>query len=535
MRRDRSPSAWQGRSVWRLARSAVAVLALLGGVQSGLAGTAQAATAASLCTSANGPFATATVGGGLYQIMPDEWNSSAEVCMSSDGGADFTVTSSALSSATNAQAGAPGAYARISYLPRANQLPTPVATMGDTLTSWQTTTGAPGQYDVSYDIWYADTATGCGPTTSHELMIWLNRQQGPVPLGSAGPQVTLGGRAYQVYEYQSASTGKQVISYLMTNPTSSVYDLNLRTVTADAVVRGYVPANGELCSVQAGFEIWNGGAGLATNSFSYQPAVGLPTGNVTSGVPGKCLDGGDNAPDPAATALPADLWSCATTAGQSWTVGNDGTVQALGKCLDVTGGATTPGTPVELWPCNGRGSQVWEQNGRTLVNPESGLCLTDPSASAADGTRLVLSTCGAAGQDWRYPYGGQPIWSSFTNKTTNLCLSGGTDSPASVSLHGCTSSPSPAQNWQFVNDGTLRVSTGSCLDAGSAGTDGSTVQLAPCSGAATQQWLLSPDGYLQNPGSGKCLDDPRSTAVPGTPLDLWTCNGTGAQVWYSAA
>ncbi|MFC5661566.1 ricin-type beta-trefoil lectin domain protein [Kitasatospora misakiensis] len=489
----------------------------------------------SLCTSVDGPFGSATVGGGRYRIMPDEWNSKAEVCMSSDGGPNFTVTRSDLTKATNTKPGAPGAYTRIEYVPRPGELPAPVATMGDTLTGWRTTTGVPGQYNAAYDLWYADSAQGCGPTTGHELMIWLTRQGGPVPLGTAAQPVTLGGRGYQVHQFQDPENGRQVISYLMTNPTTSVYALNLRTITADAVVRGFVPANGVLCSVQAGFEIWNGGAGLATNSFSYQPADGLPTGNVTSGLPGKCLDAGNGAPDPAADALPVDIRDCAAIPGQTWTVGNDGTVKALGKCLDVTNGGRDNGTPIQLYPCNGTGSQVWTPNGKGLVNPQSGLCLADPAASTADGTQQVLWSCGASGQDWRYPYGGQPLWTSFTNKAANLCLSGGVENATSVSLHGCNSTPTPPQNWQVVKDGTLRLSTGACLDAGPTGTAGSPVQLAPCSGSAAQQWLVSPTGYLLNPGSGKCLDDPKSTTTPGVPLNLWTCNGTAAQVWYSAA
>ncbi|MER5639192.1 ricin-type beta-trefoil lectin domain protein [Kitasatospora sp. NPDC002227] len=511
------------------------VLALLGGLQGGLAAAAHADSPVSLCTSTNGPYGAATVGGGRYLIMPDEWNSAAEVCLGSDGGADFTVTSSALSSATNTRPGAPGAYARIEYLNRAGELPLPVATMGDTLTSWRTTTGVPGQYNVAYDLWYADTADGCGPTTSHELMIWLNRQGGPVPLGTATAQVTLGGRAYQVYQHQDATTGKQVISYLMTTPTNSVYDLNLRTVTSDAVVRGYVPAGGELCSVQAGFEIWNGGAGLAANSFSYQPATGLPTGNVTSGLPGKCLDAGNNGANTGDWSMPVEVWDCAGTPGQTWTVGNDGTVQALGKCLDVYGGGTTNGTAVQLYPCNGSGAQVWTANGKGLQNPQSGLCLADPSASTTNGTQLILWTCGSSGQDWRYPYSGRPIWTAFTSKAANLCLSGGVETATAITLHGCNTVPTPPQNWSFVKDGTLRHSSGACLDAGTGTTPGSLVQLAPCSGSPAQQWLLSPTGYLLNPATALCLDDPKSTGTPGVPLDLWTCNGTSAQVWYSAA
>ncbi|MEU1510346.1 ricin-type beta-trefoil lectin domain protein [Kitasatospora sp. NPDC005748] len=515
----------------RRARAVVVALALVGGLQGALAGAAAASPAVALCSSTTGPFGSALVGDGRYRIMPDEWNSSAEVCMSSDGGANFTVTSSALTNATNSSPGAPGAYTRIEYVPRPGELPAPVATLGDTLTTWKTTTHVAGQYNAAYDLWYADTAGGCGPTTSHELMIWLDRQGGPVPLGTAAQQVTLGGRTYQVYQYQNA-TGKQVISYLLAGSSNYAYALNLRTITADAVVRGYVPADGQLCSVQAGFEIWNGGAGLATNSFSYQPATGLPTGNVTSGLPGKCLDAGNNAADPTGYSMPVDIWDCATTPGQTWTVGNDGTVKALGKCLDVTGGGRTDGTPVQLYPCNGTGSQVWTQNAKGLLNPQSGKCLADPGASTANGTQLVLWSCGAGGQDWRYPYSGQPIWSAFTNKATTYCLSGGAENSTSVSLHTCAATPQ--QNWQLVKDGTLRVSTGACLDAGTAGTAGSAVLLAPCSGSTAQQWLPSPTGYLLNPASGKCLDDPQSTAVQGVPLNLWTCNGTGAQVWYSA-
>ena len=34
-----------------------------------------------------------------------------------------------------------------------------------------------------------------------------------------------------------------------------------------------------------------------------------------------------------------------------------------------------------------------------------------------------------------------------------------------------------------------------------------------------------------NPASGKCLDDPNSSTTEGTQVQIWTCNGTGAQRW----
>jgi len=43
---------------------------------------------------------------------------------------------------------------------------------------------------------------------------------------------------------------------------------------ADAVSRGYIASSWYLISVEAGFELWHGGAGLATNSFSVNVAGG---------------------------------------------------------------------------------------------------------------------------------------------------------------------------------------------------------------------------------------------------------------------
>jgi hypothetical protein len=34
-----------------------------------------------------------------------------------------------------------------------------------------------------------------------------------------------------------------------------------------------------------------------------------------------------------------------------------------------------------------------------------------------------------------------------------------------------------------------------------------------------------------NPPSGRCLDVPNSVTTNGTQLQLWDCNGTGAQNW----
>ncbi|NUK13674.1 ricin-type beta-trefoil lectin domain protein, partial [Streptomyces lunaelactis] len=61
------------------------------------------------------------------------------------------------------------------------------------------------------------------------------------------------------------------------------------------------------------------------------------TVRAITGLGGKCVDvAGANS----ANGTPVQLYDCNSTAAQQWSVGTDGTIRALGKCLDVTSGGT---------------------------------------------------------------------------------------------------------------------------------------------------------------------------------------------------
>ena len=141
---------------------------------------------------------------------------------------------------------------------------------------------------------------------------------------------------------------------------------------------------------------WLGGAGSTT-----PPGGGTPTGAIT-GYGGKCVDvAGANS----ANGTAIQLYDCNGTAAQKWTIGTDGTVQALGKCLDVTGAGTANGTQTQLYDCNGTNAQKWTAGANsTLVNTGSGKCLDATGPSSANGTRLQIWTCGTgANQQWHLP------------------------------------------------------------------------------------------------------------------------------------
>nr|WP_223290983.1 ricin-type beta-trefoil lectin domain protein [Streptomyces avicenniae] len=83
--------------------------------------------------------------------------------------------------------------------------------------------------------------------------------------------------------------------------------------------------------------------------------------------------------------------------------------------------------------------------------------------------------------------------------------------------------------------GTFTGLAGKCLDvAGASTADGTPVQLYSCNGSEAQRWTIGTDGTIR--AFGKCLDVSAGSTANGAQLQLYTCNGTGAQQWsYNAA
>jgi hypothetical protein len=140
---------------------------------------------------------------------------------------------------------------------------------------------------------------------------------------------------------------------------------------------------------------WGLGSGTTT------PPAGGGTAGVLRGVPSnRCLD----VPGRATTnGTLLSIWDCNGGTNQQWTALSNGALQVYAtKCLDVPGHATTAGTRVQIWDCNGGANQQWTLNANgTVVGRESGLCLDVSGAGTANGTAVALWTCtGANNQQW---------------------------------------------------------------------------------------------------------------------------------------
>ena len=138
----------------------------------------------------------------------------------------------------------------------------------------------------------------------------------------------------------------------------------------------------------------------AKKSVAFSWTINAATGKPIKGDHGKCLDDFGGA---TTNGTKVDIWTCNNTVSQQWLF-SAGALSVQGKCLDDSsqGGA---GAKLVLWTCNGHAAQFWTHhtNGEYTLKL-NGLCLTDPSGSATDGTQVVIRTCSNfADQHWTLP------------------------------------------------------------------------------------------------------------------------------------
>ncbi|MFI5591297.1 ricin-type beta-trefoil lectin domain protein [Amycolatopsis sp. NPDC051758] len=75
---------------------------------------------------------------------------------------------------------------------------------------------------------------------------------------------------------------------------------------------------------------------------------------------------------------------------------------------------------------------------------------------------------------------------------------------------------------------------GKCLDVANASSaNGAAVQLYDCNGSGAQQWTVGTDGTIR--ALGKCLDVTGQSTADGAQLQLWDCGGTANQRWAATA
>jgi hypothetical protein len=114
---------------------------------------------------------------------------------------------------------------------------------------------------------------------------------------------------------------------------------------------------------------------------------------------------------------------------------------------------------------------------------------------------------------------------------TSSTASGGTMQVAYVAAYSTSSGNNGGGGGSGTWTGPITGYEGLCLDDRSASTAlFNPVQVYTCNGTGAQNWTVVQAGSLIEV-YGMCLDINGGGTANGTTVDLYTCNGTGAQVW----
>jgi cellulase/cellobiase CelA1/aryl-phospho-beta-D-glucosidase BglC (GH1 family) len=241
-----------------------------------------------------------------YTFQNNEWNSTLTQCASVSGfGFDLTTANF-----DQAALGAPAEYTPATYpsifwgchwgsCTTGSSLPIQESALSSSASSVSTVEPSGFTNDVSYDIWFNQTPTTTGQPNGTEIMIWINSAGGPSPFGTNVGTTTIDGTTWQVWT--GRQTSWNIVSYVQVPGNTVASNLNLmpfyqyattQSVNGSAVLE----PSWYLIDIEFGFEVWDGGQGLALTGFSASasstttnPAPIISSVSPTSGAAGSSM------------------------------------------------------------------------------------------------------------------------------------------------------------------------------------------------------------------------------------------------------
>lgn len=233
-----------------------------------------------------------TVIQGRYVVQNNRWGTSATQCVTAtDSG--FRVTQADGSVPTN---GAPKSYPSVfngchyTNCSPGTALPARISGISSAPSSISYGFVGNAVYNASYDIWLDPTPRTDGVNRT-EIMIWFNRVGQIQPIGSQVGTASVAGRTWEVWSGGNGTN--DVLSFVAPSAMSS-WSFDVMDFVRATVARGLAGNDWYLTSIQAGFEPWQNGAGLAVNSFSSTVNTGGsqnpgdPNGPGDPGTPAAC-------------------------------------------------------------------------------------------------------------------------------------------------------------------------------------------------------------------------------------------------------
>ncbi|MET8827826.1 HYD1 signature containing ADP-ribosyltransferase family protein [Streptomyces sp. NPDC004610] len=201
------------------------------------------------------------------------------------------------------------------------------------------------------------------------------------------------------------------------------------------------------------------------------------------------------------------------------------------KCLDLTSSLTTPGTPLQLYTCNGSKAQKYRIDPASSADPSTGTlkilgkCAQPKDGGTANGTPVVIADCtGAAPQQWKADPTGNKLRHIASNKCLDVPGANSTDS-TDLQLYTCDTNglaqswvPDKATTYVYGGDGSRLMTlsaTESTLHLGE-----STISVNAAGGPAYTE------RYYSQPGAPTVMRHAQGSAAAELSAQITDQNGT---------
>ena len=232
----------------------------------------------------------------------------------------------------------------------------------------------------------------------------------------------------------------------------------------------------------------------------------------------------------------ASAWQFSTNAynkaGLSWTMwsykATDGLIPDSWGFYDPTFWATTPNISTDSANTIAADWEQWTTPATFGKNTSLGIQGNGGTGGGSGGSTTINTG----------------TWYTFADQNSGACVDAtgwGGANGTTVQQWAC-GPQQPNQEWQLQSQGNgvysiaNRNAPSEVLDVTNRGTtNGSLIQLWTYGGGSNQQWMPVSlgNGYykLVNAASGRCLDVPGASTANGVQLQIYDCNGTGAQAF----
>ncbi|KXZ46811.1 hypothetical protein GPECTOR_40g545 [Gonium pectorale] len=330
----------------------------------------------------------------------------------------------------------------------------------------------------------------------------------------------------------------------------------------------YCPDNSYICGIQVRIEGQQGGGsddtalnglriGCCSFPSSNETAVASQAMIYTGTNSGKSCLQVDNNQQVVGAAI--KQYTCANITGQYFTVSSTPTgaysISAIpsGLCLGAEGGGSADGTKIVLATCTNAASQLFAltplTDGTYTISPThaSSKCLDVNQNLATDGQAIQLFWCNkdpnqafALSLPIRQTVGTIRTRTAWPYKCVDIA--GGVQASGTYVQQWSCNGWGQAQDWIIVTAGTnvyyIKSERELCMTVKGAGTGaGTRITIETCvAGAKHQMWRASAGyqgGVALSPlhATNMCLDINNVSPNDGAVIQIYGCNGTGAQTF----